>query len=180
MKREERTRLNDLEAAALIRSGRLTVDPEAGLVYAAMSKTPKKPIGTPNARGYLRTCITTKGKRVMLMVHRIIWIAAHGVPRLGHQVNHKDGLKANNALPNLEIVTPGGNVRHAKDSGLWEPNFGLRNGFAKLSEADVVEIRQLRATGVSAARIAAQFGISEGYTRRLAKGTARGGSSSRT
>ena len=140
MKRTEQTHKNDLITKALVDSGRLKVDAELGLMFAVQSKTPAKPVGAPNARGYLRTCITTKGRAHSVMVHRAIWIAAHGVPAEGWQINHKDGVKTNNALANLELVTPAANNEHARSAGLWKPVSGLANGFAKMSDEQVAAV----------------------------------------
>lgn len=167
---------NDQAAAKLLAEGRLTVDLEQGVVFATESKTPAKPVGTPNRRGYLRTCITTKGKAVTLMVHRIVWIAAHGVPPFGSQVNHKNGAKAENGISNLELATPAENNAHARETGLWQPVRGIQNGFAKLTDAQVAGARRLKGEGVRTAAIAERMGISEGYARRIVAGSARSSS----
>lgn len=165
----ERMYALDQVAKALLDSGRLSVDLPKGLVYATESRTPTKPIGTANRRGYLRTCITTRGKAVCLMVHRIVWIAANGVPPLGHQINHKNGEKANNAIANLELATPAQNNEHARRTGLWKPNYGLLNGQSKLSEVEKATIRALKNCGAATKELAEKYGVSETHIRRIAK-----------
>lgn len=173
MTRNDLTAKNDATAKALLDSGRLAVDTKTGLVFARESKTPDKPIGTPNTRGYLRTCITTKGEAASLMVHRIVWISQNGVPPTGAQINHIDGVKTNNALANLELATPARNNEHARATGLWHPNKGLANGCARLSDQQVSAARAMQTEGRKTSEIAAHLGVSEGYTRRLLAGTAR-------
>lgn len=71
-------------------------------------------------KGYLRLSCTINGKKVRFKVHRLV--AEHFVdnPDNKPQVNHKDGNKRNNAVPNLEWVTMSENAVHAIKSGLWE------------------------------------------------------------
>lgn len=74
-------------------------------------------------------------------------------------MNHKDGVKSNNIVSNLEWVTPGENTRHAVEMGLHPK--GERHGQAKLTLKDVRAIRKLYDDGIATRRIAARFGISK-------------------
>ena len=112
----------DLSILSLIDSGRLRVDPEAGLVFAPKSNTPDKPIGALTAKGYLRACINVGGKQMHFMVHRIVWVSVNGpVPPL-HQIDHGDTVKTNNRISNLEAVPGVVNMARAKAAGLCRAN----------------------------------------------------------
>lgn len=67
--------------------------------------------------GYMAVSIMYKQR----LVHRLIAEAFLDTPRVDETiVNHKDGIKTNNCLENLEYVTPSENIQHAYDIGLME------------------------------------------------------------
>lgn len=108
----------DLLIQKLLGMGRLRVDFETGHVYAPKSNTPTKPLGAKTRKGYLRTCINLNGERAYIMLHRVVWIAANGIPPTGTQIDHgKDG-KTDNRLSNIEAVTGAENIRRATKDGL--------------------------------------------------------------
>lgn len=96
-------------------------------------------------------------------VHRLVTIAFIGP--LGHgqarQVNHKDGVKTNNNVGNLEIVSPTENHRHAVALGLYP--LGERHTKARLTSEKVRIIRGLRwASRMTQRQLAEMFGVSQG------------------
>lgn len=58
-------------------------------------------------------------------------------------INHKDADKLNNDVTNLEWCTPKENSEHASRMGLLPDNVGENNGYAKLTQEQVDEIRSL-------------------------------------
>lgn len=73
-------------------------------------RSPRQILKTPiRGAGYPCVCI----RKVNLLVHRLIAKAFLGPPpSAGANVNHKDGVRANSVLDNLEWTTPGGNQKH--------------------------------------------------------------------
>lgn len=65
-------------------------------------------------QGYYRTSIASNGIKAKQSVHRLVASAFLGPPPTKHRtfINHKDGDKGNNAVENLEYVTPAENIRH--------------------------------------------------------------------
>lgn len=66
------------------------------------------------ARRYHFVALRKDGKSHYKTVHRIVCEAFIGPPPSdSHYVNHKDGNRTNNAVENLEWVTPAENIQHA-------------------------------------------------------------------
>lgn len=72
----------------------------------------------PHHKGYAAYCLRSEGQNVYRTGHRCILEAFLGVRPDGLQTNHKNGIKTDNRLENLELVTPKENMRHARDTGL--------------------------------------------------------------
>lgn len=70
---------------------------------------------------YVQLTLCKNGKKEYPLLHRIIWETFNGDIPEGIQVNHHDENKENNALWNLELMTPEANI-----------NYGNRN--KKVSE----------------------------------------------
>lgn len=87
----------------------------------------------------------------------------------GLHVNHKDGVKTNNNLSNLEILSQADNNRHSVK--VLGNQIGEKNSGAKLSETQVLEIRELCSLKKSDTEIAKTFNISRAtvYQIRLGK-----------
>ena len=71
-----------------------------------------------NRCGYVEVALTKEGNTKTFLLHRLL--AKHFVPNPGNLpcVNHKDGIKQNNRLDNLEWCTRSDNTKHAFDNNL--------------------------------------------------------------
>jgi len=93
--------------------------------------------------GYLKTMLKDdSGKYRSSYVHKFVCLAFLGDRPTKYEINHKDGLKINNSIENLEYITKSENIKHAYKLGLISVKVGSSNGMAKLTESDVLEIRQ--------------------------------------
>jgi len=119
--------------------------------------------------GYFRTMLkSNSGKYKTIKVHRIVALAFFGFSEL--QVNHKDGIKTNNSVSNLEYVTISQNIKHAYKNGLIEKKRGSLNGNSKLTEKDVLFIRnQAKQRGRYYGRkdLAKKFNVSESQIKDI-------------
>lgn len=80
--------------------------------------------------GYLQLGLHKDGKRCCAKVHRIVAVAFLKNKPSNLTVNHKDGVKTNNSVTNLEWCTNKENIHHAIKIGLID-NMGEKNGRAR-------------------------------------------------
>jgi|SRR5882672_23115 len=96
-------------------------------------------------------------------VHRLVAATFIGPIPIGYEVNHIDGNKTNNRPENLEYVTRKENIQHAinvlKRDWKSPRNGGSQHGMSKLTETNVVQIREMRAKGIKLQEIARAFGV---------------------
>jgi hypothetical protein len=86
---------------------------EDGKVYSNSFNKIKEIIGSPDKDGYLKiTLVSDDGKNLYFRKHRLVAWAFLGYSEM--QVNHKDGNKLNNAIANLEYVSPMENQSHRR------------------------------------------------------------------
>lgn len=77
-------------------------------------------------QGYKHVTLTINKKAKSCRVHRLV--ASAFIPNIENKpyVNHKDGIRSNNNVNNLEWVTPVENVQHAVRTGLMLPSRGRK------------------------------------------------------
>lgn len=114
---------------------------------------------SPAQHGYVRVSI---GNGVgPIHVHRLIAEVFVPNPDSYNFVNHLTGIKYNNWADNLEWTTNAGNMRHAVAVGLVN-NTGSRHGMAKLTEAKVLQVWEMRGWGFLQREIADCLNVSLG------------------
>ena len=120
--------------------------------------------GCPDKDGYLIGGFQRPGMtRKTVKFHRLVAEAFLGEIPAGMHVNHKNGIKGDNRIDNLEIVTPSQNTKHGFDVLGRKPtpkmHVGTANPNARFNENDVRRIRASVAAGVSQKAIAEQEGV---------------------
>jgi hypothetical protein len=113
--------------------------------------------------GYERVGLTAvSGRRRNFLVHRLVTLAFYGPCPQGMEVNHENGHVYDNALRNLEYVTPRQNVQHSLKVLGRRRAAGECHGNAVLTNKQVLELRLAWASGLYKTKrsLAARFGIS--------------------
>src|SRR5699024_10505624 len=85
--------------------------------YNKIKKNLENRILLSKYNGYVSCSLTSNGKNYYKYVHRLVAEAFVPNPNNKGQVNHKNGIKNDNSVENLEWVTPSENIRHAIDTG---------------------------------------------------------------
>jgi len=96
-----------------------------------------------------------------VFVHRLVLAAFSGGDRPFQPVDHKNGIRHDNRLENLQWVkdqAENNALARKRRGGGWGPR-GEACHSAKLTAAQVLKIRALHAQGVKGAEIARRFGI---------------------
>lgn len=90
-----------------------------------------------NTHGYEIISLNRGDKKKTVTVHKLVMTAFCEKPSSVHEINHKNGIKTDNRLVNLEWITRADNAKHAFDTLLRiGPN-------RKLTESDIKSIRLL-------------------------------------
>lgn len=118
-------------------------------------------------KGYKRINLYRDSTRVNWKVHRLVAIHFIENPEAKKEVNHKDGIKINNRVENLEWCSTLENMRHAFSNSLVPFRIGETNGRAKLKEADVFQIRKLAKSGVDYKLIAKSYPVNAATINKI-------------
>lgn len=93
-------------------------------------------------RGYKRVALYKNGVTYDKRIHRLVGIAFIPNPKNKPEINHKNGLRSDNNVGNLEWVTSKENQWHKVNVlGVGDKFKGEKNGNSKLSERDIRIIR---------------------------------------
>ena len=160
---------NDEFVAWEIGKGNISVDTENGIVYSnrraqGIPCEPHELKGTI-IRGYRHLKIVDGKVRRAVRHHRVVWIAAHGIPPEGMVVDHINNNKSDNRISNLQLLTPEDNSHKAHDDGLYLT--GEDNPVAKLSDCEVEEVVLTYQLGYTMRQVARMFGISKSRVHQL-------------
>ena len=84
-----------------------------------------------NRLGYVQLSLMKNGKMKTHLLHRIIAKAFVSNPNNYNVINHKNGIKSDNRIENLEWVTKAQNTKHAFDNNLGNLKISSLNALEK-------------------------------------------------
>lgn len=130
---------------------------DTGQIVSMRGKNAKIRKTKINKGGYEIVIMSFDKVETTRSVHTLVLEAFVGPRPAGMHACHNDGNKTNNHLSNLRWDSAKSNSddrrKHETD------NIGTRNGRNKLSEAQVINIRNQNAIGVDMKTLAQQFGV---------------------
>lgn len=115
---------------------------------------------------YVTVALCSSGKAKTHQVHTLVLTAFNRPPNDNEECDHQDFNRGNNKLPNLRWLTHHGNVAHSTTNGRIPS--GERSAAAKLTERQVVRIRERVLAGETQRSVAAEYGITQQHVHRLA------------
>lgn len=121
--------------------------------------------GALNECGYPTACLGGKS----YTIHRLV-ATAFGIIKGNEIVNHKDGIRNNNLISNLEKSDFSHNMYHAYRDGFKKAKRGQTSNFAVLTDKKAKEIIKLDAKGETSFNLAKKFNVAHSTIRRVVRG----------
>lgn len=128
-----------------------------------------------NPGGYYYVELSKNGTKATFAIHQLVAQAFLDNPKNKPTVNHINGNKLNNSLPNLEWATYSENLEHAYKTGLRRAvissEVGSKNYKRKLKPEQVIEIKRLLAAGsLTHKEIATKFSVARSTVTEIKSG----------
>lgn len=94
-------------------------------------------------KGYVQHYLCRDNIKKTIFTHRLVALTYIPNPLGRKELNHKNGIKSDNRVENLEWSDRSDNLKHAVENGLLAVKRGAKHNMAKLTESQVLEIRNL-------------------------------------
>lgn len=136
---------------------------KCGLIKRVYQKNKKEKILKPRLKnhGYYSVNLSVNGVTYEKTVHRLV--AKQFLPYFDNLVvNHKNGIKIDNRLENLEFISSSENIKHASKCGLVPHSENRYN--AKLKTSDIDEIRN---SNCSHKILSKKYGVNKSTISRI-------------
>lgn len=146
--------------------GRVMRKAKITLINGNKTRLKEKLRATADYRGYRRLILCPPKK--LFSVHRLVADAFIPNPDNKKTVNHKNGIRSDNRVENLEWATQSENLHHAVNVLKTIPR-GESCVFSKLSEDDVLNIRTLHKFGATIRDLAKVFDTRKGNIEFILK-----------
>lgn len=156
---------DDLIAIALANKD-ILVDFDTGKVFGMRGPGGRRmkqsrELGFLHPSGYVHVNLSAGGQKKQVRAHRIVYMAAFGKIPDGMIVDHINGVKNDNRLCNLQLLTPEDNSHKAKDDGAYDylsdPSANLRMVPFEIR----TQIRYEHESGLTYRQLAEKYGCSK-------------------
>lgn len=119
--------------------------------------------------GYMIVCLQKKPKKsIFKKVHRLVMATFVYIDN-DMQVNHKDGVKTNNKIENLEYCTASQNQLHKYRVLKIVPIYGDKCHALKIKDCQLDSIKTMRRKGMKVVEIARKFKVEVGTIYKILK-----------
>ena len=123
-----------------------------------------------NGYGYKIVSICGENGPITRAIHRLVLLAFIGKPPPKYETNHKNGVKTDNRVENLEWITHKENVQHSFDNNFQISARGEQNGKSKLKNGEVWLIKRLLGIETKILTIAKMFNVDSKTIRNIHAG----------
>jgi DNA-binding NarL/FixJ family response regulator len=143
------------------------------LIKKGNTKHQIRKTGVDVSTGYINVMLRKNNIPLTKRVHRLVAEAFIPNPDNKPVVNHKDGNKKNSAASNLEWMTYSENTLHSLKNKLQKKVFGDKNHITKITDQDVLKIKELISQGKNNKEIAKIYGVNPSQISRIKTGQRR-------
>lgn len=119
-------------------------------------------------KGYVKIHLSKNQRYKTFFVHRLVALTYIPNPENKLFVNHKNGIKHDNRVENLEWVTAKENSRHSFD--VLKKRTGEDNVKSKLKNKDIPKIREMYKNKISVKAIAKKYKVKDNAISNIIKG----------